>query len=50
MITRSLYSKYSTSQNYYYSKDINDIFSGNNTALVVKFKDYECFDERVTKI
>lgn len=50
MISRALYSKYSTSQNYYYTKDLNDILSGNTTSLVIKFKDFECFDDTVRKI
>ena len=45
MINKALYSKYSSSQNYYYTKDINDILSQNRTISVINYKDYVTFDE-----
>lgn len=40
-----LYNKYSSSQNYYYTKDINNILGGNKTPAVMVFTDLLCFYE-----
>ena len=40
-----LYSKYSSSQNYYYSKEINNIIAGNRTPSAIRFIDFICIDE-----
>jgi hypothetical protein len=45
MINRALFSKYSASQNYYYTKDVNDITSNQRTGAVILFKDYQTLDE-----
>ena len=46
MVTKALYTKYSSSQNYYYTKDINEILSESRTASVILFKDSMHFDEQ----
>lgn len=38
-LNQFLYSKYSSSQNYYYTKDINNILGGNKTPAVIMFTD-----------
>ena len=45
MMNKALYSKYSSSQNYYYTKDINDIMTDGRTPAVMKYKDYVTYDE-----
>lgn len=40
-----LYNRYSSSQNYYYTKDINEIFSAERTPVFIKYKDMLIFDE-----
>ena len=45
MINKALFAKYSASQNYYYTKDINDICSNNRSTVVIKYKDLECLDD-----
>lgn len=45
MINKALYSKYSSSQNYYFTKDINEILGDSRTSGVIKFKDFKHFDE-----
>ena len=45
MINKALYSKYSSSQNYYYTKDINDLLTNSRTPVVIKYKDYLTVDE-----
>jgi hypothetical protein len=45
MIDKALFSKFSASQNYYYTKDINDILTGGRTSAVIKFKDLLHLDE-----
>jgi hypothetical protein len=47
MIDKALFSKFSASQNYYYTKDINDILTGGRTSAVIKFKDLLHLDEDV---
>ena len=42
---KALYTKYSSSQNYYYTKDINDVMSDARTPAVIKFKDFSTLDE-----
>lgn len=45
MVNKALYSKYSSSQNYYYTKDINEILADSRTTAVIAFKDAVHFDE-----
>ena len=40
-----LYEKYSSSQNYYYIKQINDIIEDNRKKIAIVFKDQRTFDE-----
>ena len=40
-----LYQKYSSSQNYYYTKDINNIIAGNLHKKVILFNDYQILDD-----
>jgi hypothetical protein len=40
MVNR-LYEKYSSSQDYYFSRDINDIIAGNSTSAVIRIVDYQ---------
>ena len=46
-----LYNKYSSSQNYYYTKDVNNILSGAKTPAVLAFTDIACYceDEQLLK-
>ena len=37
-----LYSKYSSSQNYYFSKEVNNILAGNRSLYTVRFADDNC--------
>ena len=46
LLNKALYFKYSSSQNYFYTKNINDILATESTSLVIKFKDLEVFDEQ----
>ncbi|KAM3131762.1 hypothetical protein pb186bvf_016158 [Paramecium bursaria] len=46
LLTKALFSKYSSSQNYYYSKDINDILDNESTAAVVFYRDLETMVEQ----
>lgn len=39
MIVKALYSKFASSQNYYYTRDINDILANNRTKAVIHQKD-----------
>ena len=45
MITRALYSKYASSQNYYYTKDINEILANAKSEVVIIHKDFIVYDE-----
>ncbi|KAL4429781.1 hypothetical protein ABPG74_004418 [Tetrahymena malaccensis] len=45
MISTALYSKYSASQNYYFTKDINDILANQRTSAVIQLKDIQTYDE-----
>ncbi|EAR83006.1 hypothetical protein TTHERM_01043230 (macronuclear) [Tetrahymena thermophila SB210] len=45
LLNKALYSKYSSSQNYFYSKDINDILGNVSTKVVIRFRDLETYDE-----
>ena len=45
MMTKALFFKYSSSQNYYYTKDINDIMADARTPAVIKYKDFTTLDE-----
>lgn len=41
----SLYVKYSSSQNYHYTKDLNDILASKRTSATVLFRDLVCYDD-----
>ncbi|CAD8047011.1 unnamed protein product [Paramecium sonneborni] len=45
LLNKALFAKYSSSQNYYYSKDINDIIDEESTPAVVFYRDLECMVE-----
>lgn len=45
MINKALFSKYSSSQNYYFTKDINEILANSRTPFVIKYKDFLTWDE-----
>lgn len=45
LLTKALYSKYSSSQNYYYSKEITDILENESTRPVVVYRDMEVYLE-----
>jgi hypothetical protein len=45
LLNKALYSKYSSSQNYYYSRDITDILLNESTAPVVIYRDLEVYVE-----
>jgi len=46
LLNKALFSKYSSSQNYYYSKDINDILEGESTPATIKYYDIELIVEQ----
>ena len=47
MVNRALYLKYSSSQNYYYTKEINEFMEeSNQKPKIVKFKDQVQFEEQ----
>ena len=45
MISSKLYKKFSSSQNYYYTRDINDLLSNIQSSSVISLKDYQTYDE-----
>jgi len=45
IMNQALYSKYSFSQNYFYTKDINEVFCDARTTFVTLYKDNLHFDE-----
>ncbi|CAD8046171.1 unnamed protein product [Paramecium sonneborni] len=45
LLNKALFAKYSSSQNYYYSKDINNIIDEESTPAVVFYRDLECIVE-----
>ena len=45
MIIRALYSKYASSQNYYYTKDLNEIIANAKSSVVIIYKDNVTYDE-----
>eukprot|EP01017_Pseudomicrothorax_dubius_P032615 TRINITY_DN4287_c0_g1_i2.p1 TRINITY_DN4287_c0_g1~~TRINITY_DN4287_c0_g1_i2.p1 ORF type:complete len:752 (-),score=98.27 TRINITY_DN4287_c0_g1_i2:137-2392(-) len=45
LVHNALYTKYSSSQNYYYTRDLNDILSDNRSKGAIRFKDYASYDE-----
>jgi hypothetical protein len=45
-INSFLYHKFSSSQNYYYSKDINNIIANGRNSKVIKFHETDAFDFR----
>ncbi|CAD8084164.1 unnamed protein product [Paramecium sonneborni] len=46
IINHKLFEKYCQSQNYYYTRDINDILSDATTKCVIKYKDCNFYDEQ----
>ncbi|CAD8048138.1 unnamed protein product [Paramecium primaurelia] len=46
-ITSSLYNKYAESQNYYYTKVVNDLILNQPTKATIQFKDLQQYDEEV---
>lgn len=40
-----MYKKYASSQNYYFSNDINDILQNQRTEKVIKYKDFIDLDD-----
>ncbi|CAD8048411.1 unnamed protein product [Paramecium sonneborni] len=53
IINHTLYHKYASSQNYYFTKEINDILSKNRTSATIKFYDdmqYLENDEYMSKV
>ncbi|CAD8116942.1 unnamed protein product [Paramecium sonneborni] len=45
IINQRLFEKYCQSQNYYYTRDINEILSDATTKGVIRYKDCNCYDE-----
>lgn len=45
MIAKALFVKYSTSQQYFFSKDPNEIIQNIRAPNVFKFKDWKCWDQ-----
>jgi len=45
LIDRALYIKYSSSQNYYYTKEINDLINNAKTPNAIRFKDLMHYEE-----
>ncbi|CAK62496.1 unnamed protein product (macronuclear) [Paramecium tetraurelia] len=45
IINHTLYHKYASSQNYYYTREINEILSKQRTSSVILFQDYLHFDD-----
>lgn len=45
MIMKALYQKFAASQNYFYSKDINEILSQSRSKATIINKDYQHYDE-----
>ena len=45
MINEALYDKYSATQVYYYTNDINDILNHERTSAVEHFKDMLIYDD-----
>lgn len=49
-VNKSLYRRFCQSQNYYYTRDINEIMAEANSKAVVRYKDFMSYDEDVIKI
>jgi hypothetical protein len=45
LLLKALYTKYSSSQNYYYCRDVNDILDDRSTPAVATYRDIEHFIE-----
>ena len=45
MANRALYWKYSSSQNYYFTKEINEIIHSQRTPAFIHFEDFQTFSE-----
>ncbi|CAK70733.1 unnamed protein product (macronuclear) [Paramecium tetraurelia] len=45
IINHTLYHKYASSQNYYYTREINEILSKQRTSSVILFQDYLHYDD-----
>lgn len=46
LLSKALFTKYCAAQNYYYTRDINDILHENRTSIFVRYTDDCCYDER----
>ncbi|CAD8096339.1 unnamed protein product [Paramecium primaurelia] len=46
IINSKLFNKYCQSQNYYFTRDINEILNEATTKSTVRFKDWNCYDEQ----
>lgn len=46
MMNRALYLKYASSQNYYYTKDLNDFLDDAHKNSVINFKDQVLYEEK----
>lgn len=42
---KMLFEKYSSSQNYYYTRDVNEILTNSRTPAAIKHKDVTVLDE-----
>ena len=52
IINKALFFKYSSSQNYYYTREINEFLNDNKRVLLINFNDkiiYESFEENLEK-
>ena len=47
ILNQGLYHKYTSSQDYFYTKDINNIISKKHKAVYIKYLDYMIYDESV---
>jgi len=45
IVHKSLYNKYASSQNYYYTKELNDLLSDSRTPMSIRLKDFQCLDD-----
>lgn len=46
-IVDRLFVKYASSQNYYYTRDVNEILTSSRSPTVISYKDRQVFDEEV---
>lgn len=45
MMTGAMYQKYASSQNYFYTRDINNILTNTRNNFTLKYYDYQTLDE-----